>query len=213
MAQVKISQLQQVSSLSGTELLPVVQSSTTKSCTPNQIFNSNKSSTWTNTRVVATDSSGKLTTTSTTPTALSTGLQNASDALNGVNTINNKVATGQITSPSVLRTDSGTICSSKQVLSGSETALGTVAFTFKGFAVLVVSASVQANTSGYRTLKVGSSTVTVAPSPSGVTRMQCVELVRGTSTGIDVTFTHNAGTNVALNVTASYELLSIDRVI
>lgn len=209
MAQVKISQLQQASSISGTELLPVVQSGTTKSCTPNQIFNSNKSTTWTNTRVVATDSSGKLTTTSTTPTALATGLENASTALNGVNTINNKVANGQIMSPSSVHDQGGTLCSSKPINSGSETALGTISAPIKGAAIVVVSASIQANTTGYRTLKCGDSTVTVAPSPSGVTRMQVVELVRSTVSSREVTLTQNSGSQ--LNVTASYELITFDR--
>ena len=209
MAQQKISQLTQASSISGTELLPCVQSGTTKSCTANQIFNSNKSSTWTNSRIVQTNASGKLETTSLTASNISTGLQNAADALNGVSTINSKVADGRILSTTSIVVQDGTLCSSRQINSGSETALGTISCPFKGAAIIVVSASVGANTIGRRTLKCGNSTVTCAPSPSGVTRMQVTELYLSSGNSVEVTFEQNSG--AALNVTASYELISLNK--
>lgn len=209
--QEKISQLQQVSNLSGSELLPAVQSGATKSCTPDQIIDTFKASTFMSDRIAYINSSGKLQSTTVSPTDLTDGLQNAADGKDGVNELNAKLNAGLILSISSIKTGSGTLASSRSIPSGDAVSLTSISETFKGAAIVIVKAAFGANANGYRTLTVNDTSVTVGASPSGVTRLEVVELIRSSVNEVEVSVQQNSGSD--LNCTASYEFISFDKIV
>lgn len=180
--QVKISELPASSGLSGNEQIPVVQSGETRKCTPDQIFDVQKSATWSGSSLVATNSAGtKLYT----PYTLAELMRKAK-----------------------IYTASGTLVSSAPTGSGVERLLDSVYFHEGFYGVVVVTATWGNNASGYRSLKCTDAVslqVQVAPSPSGATRMQMVVPVLGTGTMLTFLAQQNSGSDI--NITASYMLV------
>lgn len=202
-----------VSSLSGSELIRVNQDGVYKSATPSQIFDSQKSSTWNGSSLVATNASGNKIYTpitvadyNSTKSTANTANQTASDALNETIVLNNKISNNIILSQSTIYSKAGNVCSGKTVASGQSTLLGTI--ICEGFyGLIVVNATWSGSTSGYRSMTVGDDQLSIAANPSAATRLQVISVVRGSTQGVEVYGQHNAGTNCT--VTASYELVGI----
>lgn len=180
--QTKISELPAATDLSGNEQIPAVQSGTTKKCTPAQIFDSMKSTTWEGSAFVATNAGGtKLYT----PYLLTDLMRKAK-----------------------LYTDAGSLASSTSTTSGTAKSIGTISFSSGFYGVVVISVTWSANSSGYRNVSctgAASFQKQEAPAPSGATRTQLVVPIRGTGTSLSVTAEQNSGSSI--NVTASYALV------
>lgn len=180
--QTKISELPSATELTGNEQIPAVQSGTTKKCTPGQIFDSMKSSTWAGSAFVATNASGA------------------------------KIYTPYLLSEVMLKakiySDAGSLASSVSTTSGTTKSIGSVTFSSGFYGVVVISVTWSGNSSGYRNVScsgAASFQKQEAPSPSGATRTQLVVPIRGSGTSLSVSVEQSSGSSI--NVTATYALV------
>lgn len=205
--QKKISQLKAVSSVTGSEQIPAVQSGTTKRLNPSQIFNYMKSATWNGSSLVATNAAGEKLYTPITVADYNQTKNHADSAAELSATIQNDITSGAIVQRAAIVQGSKSLASSQTIPTGVTRELTNAWSMPSGglYFVVIVDVTFSASATGYRDVKLTSGSRTaearVAASPSGATRMQ-VMIIATTSVKVEVS--HNAGSDLAVTSTATH---------